>query len=155
MDLPWLSMALNSVAGSFLLVYKAPNYSISASVVKTFLVLEIIHILLGLLWKVVLYPKLFSPLRHLPQPKVRLLSHSTKSLAKNVLQDGSFFNGQFKRILAEPSGNPHREWINSIPNDGLIYYTNLLNAGRLFITNPHALSEVLTTKVSRSTNEPI
>ena len=155
MDLPWLPMALSSVAGSFLLVHKAPNYSISASAVKTFLVLETIHILLGLLWKVVLYPKLFSPLRHLPQPKVRLLSKSTTYLAKNTLQGGSFFNGQFKRILAEPSGTPQREWINSIPNDGLIYYTTLLNAGRLFITNPHALSEVLTTKVFRLANEPI
>ena len=73
MDLPWLPMALSSVAGSLLLVHKAPAYSISASAVKTFLVLGTIHILLGLFWKVVLYPKLFSPLRHLPQPKVRPL----------------------------------------------------------------------------------
>ena len=155
MDLPWLSMALSSVAGSLLLVYKAPDYSISASAVKTFLVLETIQILLGLLWKVVLYPKLFHPLRHLPQPKVRPLLNPTASLAKNTSQGGSFFNGQFKRILAEPSGNPHREWINSIPNDGLIYYTTLLNAGRLFITSPQALSEVLTTKVICLTNDLI
>ena len=147
MDMPWLPMALSSVAGSLLLVHKAPDYSISASAVKTFLVLETVHILIGLLWKVVIYPKLFSPLRHLPQPKVRILSNPTASVLKNILQGGSFFNGQFKRILAEPSGNPHREWINSIPNDGLIYYTTLLNAGRLFITSPQALSEVLTTKV--------
>lgn len=71
MDLPWLPMALSSVAGSLLLVNKSPAYSISASAVKTFLVLETIHILLGLVWKIVIYPKLFSPLRHLPQPKVR------------------------------------------------------------------------------------
>ena len=155
MDLPWLPMALSSVAGSLLLVHKAPDYSVSASAVKTFLVLETIHILLGLVWKVVLYPKLFSPLRHLPQPKVRPLLNPTTSLAKKTLQGGSFFNGQFKRILAEPSGNPHRGWINNIPNDGLIYYTTLLNAGRLFITSPQALSEVLTTKVICLTNELI
>ena len=149
-------MALSSVAGSLILVHKAPDYSISASYVKTFLVLETIHILLGLVWKVVLYPKLFSPLRHLPQPKVRRpLSNPTTSLTKNTLQGGSFFNGQFKRILAEPSGSPQRDWINSIPNDGLIYYTTLLNGGRLFITSPQALSEVLTTKVIRLTNELI
>ena len=155
MDLPWLPMALSSVAGSLILVHKAPGYSISASAVKTFLVLETIHILLGLVWKIVLYPKLFSPLRHLPQPKVRPLSNPTTSLAKSTLQGGSFFNGHFKRIIAEPSGTPHREWINSIPNDGLIYYTTLLNSGRLFITSPQALSEVLTTKVIRLTNELI
>lgn len=70
MDLPWLSMALSSVAGSFVLVHNAPKYSISASYVKTFVALEAIHILLGLLWQAVLYPKLFTPFRHLPQPKV-------------------------------------------------------------------------------------
>ena len=41
---------------------------------------------------------------------------------------------------------PQREWINTIPNDGLIYYTTILNQGRLLITSPQALSEVLTTK---------
>ena len=62
------------------------------------------------------------------------------------LQGGSFFNGQFKRINAEPTGDPHRDWINSIPNEGLMYYTMILNQGRLLITSPQALSEVLTTK---------
>ena len=67
--------------------------------------------------------------------------------AKTLSQGGSFFNGQYKRIQAEPSGEPQIEWINNIPNEGLIYYTSLLNQGRLFIANPQALSEVLTTKV--------
>ena len=71
MDLPWLPIGLSSVVGSLLLVHKAPQYSVSASYVKTFLVLETIQILLGLLWQVILYPKLFDPFRHLPQPKVR------------------------------------------------------------------------------------
>lgn len=70
MDLPWLPIGLSSLAGSFVLVHNAPQYSISASYVKTFIVLETVHILLGLLWQAVLYPKLFSPIRHLPQPKV-------------------------------------------------------------------------------------
>jgi len=41
---------------------------------------------------------------------------------------------------------PHQDWINSIPNDGLIYYNSVLNAERLLLTSPQALSEVLTTK---------
>ncbi|KAF6240045.1 hypothetical protein HO173_001655 [Letharia columbiana] len=129
MDLPWLPIGLSSVAGSFVLVHNAPQYSISASYVKTFLVLETIQILLGLLWEAILYPKLFSPIRHLPQPK-----------------GGSFFNGQLKRISAEPTGEPHRDWIKNVPNEGLIYYTTILNQGRLLLTSPQALSEVLTTK---------
>lgn len=70
MDLPWKQIGLSSVLASIPLVHYAPEYSISASYVKTFLVFEIIQILLGLLWQVILYPKLFSPLRHLPQPEV-------------------------------------------------------------------------------------
>lgn len=66
--------------------------------------------------------------------------------AKTSLQDGSFWNGQFKRISAEPTGEPHKDWINNIPNEGLIYYTTILNEGRLLVTSPQALSEVLTIK---------
>ena len=38
------------------------------------------------------------------------------------------------------------EWINTVPNDGLIYYTYLFNAERLLITKPKALAEVLVQK---------
>ena len=41
---------------------------------------------------------------------------------------------------------PHQDWINSVSNDGLIYYTSLLNEERLLITSPQALGEVLTQK---------
>lgn len=68
------------------------------------------------------------------------------SPAEIGLQGGSFFNGQLKRISAEPTGEPHRDWIKNVPNDGLIYYTTILNQGRLLPTSPQALSEVLTTK---------
>lgn len=36
--------------------------------------------------------------------------------------------------------------MNSIPNDGMLYYTTALNAERLLITSPQAFNEVLTTK---------
>lgn len=36
------------------------------------------------------------------------------------------------------------EWINTVPNTGLIRYMSLLNQERLMITTPKALSEVLT-----------
>lgn len=79
-------------------------------------------------------------------PKWVLVPITITPSAKTLLQGGSFWNGHFKRISAEPTGVPQRDWINSIPNDGLIYYTSLLNQGRLLITSPQALSEVLTTK---------
>ncbi|AEO54175.1 hypothetical protein MYCTH_2296433 [Thermothelomyces thermophilus ATCC 42464] len=81
------------------------------------------------LWSVILYPKLFSPLRGLPEPS-----------------GNSWFMGQFPKILAMPTGNPMIEWINSIPNNGLIRYLGPLNRERLLVTSPKALAEVLVTK---------
>ncbi|KAL2154157.1 hypothetical protein VTH82DRAFT_2833 [Thermothelomyces myriococcoides] len=81
------------------------------------------------LWSVILYPKLFSPLRGLPEPS-----------------GNSWLMGQFFKIVALPSGLPMIEWINSIPNDGLIRYLGPFNQERLLITSPKALAEVLVTK---------
>ncbi|KLU82080.1 cytochrome P450 97B3 [Magnaporthiopsis poae ATCC 64411] len=80
-------------------------------------------------WMNQLYPKLFSPLRHLPGPK-----------------DNSFFNGQQARISKEPTGAPMVDWFNSIPNDGLIRYLSILNLERLAPTSAKALQEILVTK---------
>ncbi|KAK3364129.1 cytochrome P450, partial [Lasiosphaeria hispida] len=77
-------------------------------------------------WSVVLYPKLFSPPRKLPGPKC-----------------GSFFNGQLRRILENAPGVPMEQWINSIPNDGMIRFTIALNAERILLTSPAAISDVL------------
>ena len=41
---------------------------------------------------------------------------------------------------------PHKDWINNIPNDGLILYRSLLNEERLLPTSPQALAEILTQK---------
>lgn len=49
--------------------------------------------LVWLVAKVILYPKLFSPLIGLPEPK-----------------NPSWFMGQWSRIRAEPSGAPMRDW---------------------------------------------
>lgn len=61
-------------------------------------------------------------------------------------QGASFFNGHFGRISKEPTGIPQQEWINQLPNDGLIRYTALFNSERLLITTPKALGEVLVQK---------
>ncbi|CAK7235748.1 hypothetical protein SBRCBS47491_009401 [Sporothrix bragantina] len=82
------------------------------------------------IWALYLYPNFFSPLRHLPQPK-----------SGNV-----FLLGQFPRINREATGKPALEWINTIPNNGLIRYLGLFNQERLLITKPKALAEVLVSK---------
>ncbi|RAR12319.1 cytochrome p450 [Stemphylium lycopersici] len=42
-----------------------------------------------------------------------------------------------------PTGEPHRDWIDNVPNDGVIYYRWLFNEPRILVTNPKALGEVL------------
>ncbi|TLD20332.1 hypothetical protein PspLS_08493 [Pyricularia sp. CBS 133598] len=81
------------------------------------------------LWATQLYPKFFSPMRHLPEPK-----------------GNSFWHGQFKKISAEPGGAPMVEWVDTVPNEGLIKYKGLFNRERLLPTSPKALAEVLVTK---------
>lgn len=75
------------------------------------------------------YPKLLSPLRGLPQPS-----------------GASFFMGHGPFIWKLPSGEPARQWIDTVPNDGLIRYTNWFNMERVMPTNPKTLAEVLTQK---------
>ena len=39
-----------------------------------------------------------------------------------------------------------REWINEIPNNGMIRFTTVFNQERLLLTSPETLSEVLVSK---------
>ncbi|KAK1757519.1 cytochrome P450 4V2 [Echria macrotheca] len=89
----------------------------------------LLQLLVWFAWAVILYPRFFSPLRHLP-----------------LVQGGSWYNGQWKVMVDNPTGKPQIDWINSVPNDGIIRYLGPLNAERLMITSPKALAEVLTTK---------
>lgn len=62
-------------------------------VLRAFVQLWIPQVLVWLLWHIILYPKLFSQLRHLPN-----------------VPGGSWWNGHASRILREPSGHPAAEW---------------------------------------------
>lgn len=54
--------------------------------------------------------------------------------------------GQWPRIQREAAGGPMEEWIDEIPNDGLIRYRGVFNADRLVLTSPRSMGEVLTQK---------
>ncbi|KAL1297814.1 hypothetical protein AAFC00_006343 [Neodothiora populina] len=96
---------------------------------RTAVVLAIVQVLAWIAWRVVIWPKLFSPLRRLPTPP-----------------GAHYFLGHGRIILQKASGEPMREWIDTVPNDGLIYYLNWLNMERVLLTNPNTLAEVLTLK---------
>ena len=66
----WQLVVLSAVAEAVALVLLFPDYSIRRSFGLSFAAILSLHILVLGLWTIVIYPKLFSPLRHLPQPSV-------------------------------------------------------------------------------------
>ena len=54
--------------------------------------------------------------------------------------------GQFLKVFNEPNESAHCDWIENIPNNGLIAYRSLFNTERIVPTDPKALAEVLTLK---------
>jgi hypothetical protein len=142
----WRVGALISLAASSLLALLAPDYVIASSLLRTFMVLFLAQISLTSIYQVFLYPKLFSPLRHLPGPSVSSPRAVERRSLIDCSQGGSFINGQLAAIHGEPSGAPARRWNAEIPNDGLMYYTALFNEERILITGTKALAEVLVHK---------
>lgn len=116
-----------SAAASVLARAYTPAYSLG--LISNTVLLFLALFLSKITWSVVLYPKVFSPLRHLPTP-----------------DDNSFFSGQTKRVFREASGRPMRYWIENIPNDGLIKYAVWFRE-RVLVTDTKTLGEVLVTKV--------
>ncbi len=92
MGLPWRAISLVSVATAYLVTSQRSEWS-RAFLVRSFAAAWAFQFLCWAFWVVVLYPKLFSPLRHLPGPK-----------------GNNLFMGQYGRISAEPSGAPMQDW---------------------------------------------
>ncbi|PSR99430.1 cytochrome P450 [Coniella lustricola] len=127
--LPWKSITLGSGITAYSAVSSfSPRWS-STAFTGYFVSTWVLSFVAWACWKVILWPKVFSPLRGLPEPK-----------------NDSFFNGQWEKIRKLPNGVPMQQWIATIPNDGLIRYLGLLNQERLLIASPKALAEVLVTK---------
>lgn len=95
-----INLAVSAVA-TWLLVHYAPDTLLRKSAWVTGFAIQILLTLLELTWSAIIYPKLFSPLRKLPQPS-----------------GGSFINGHFWTIFREPTGVPHKEWMRTVPNNG-------------------------------------
>ena len=70
MGLPWKLFALLATAASVLIVQYVPQYSMSASYIRTVLVYLSALTVVGGLWELLIHPNFFDPLRHLPSPPV-------------------------------------------------------------------------------------
>ncbi|GAB7329021.1 hypothetical protein MBLNU13_g00872t1 [Cladosporium sp. NU13] len=110
-----------SAAASVLARVYTPAHSLG--LISTTFLLFLALFISEITWSVVIYPKVFSPLRHLPTP-----------------DDNSFFSGQTKRVFREASGRPMRHWIENIPNEGLIKYAVWFRE-RVLVTDPKTLGE--------------
>ncbi|OTB06424.1 hypothetical protein M426DRAFT_55146 [Hypoxylon sp. CI-4A] len=128
MAFPWRAIFVVSLVLSYYAVYIQPGWSVS-KFLGTFAATWGSQTFLYGIWRTILYPKVFSPLRGLPEPK-----------------SPSFFMGHFKTIRSKPSGIPMREWVATVPNDGIIRYLGAFNQERLLVTGPKALAEVLVTR---------
>ena len=144
----WQLAFLSSATLTVALVQLFPKYLLRNSYGWTFTAFVLAHFAGLVAWNIVLWPKLFSPLRHLPHPPVSAQLQSLLRLQSNsyILQGESFFNGHFWEILREPTGTPMRRWINEVPNNGLIHYNMVFNQERILITSARALGEVLVQK---------
>ncbi|KAI0010982.1 cytochrome P450 [Xylariaceae sp. FL0662B] len=125
---PWRAMSAISLISSYLIVSRQLEWS-KLRFFGLFAGIWSLQAFIWFVWAVIAYPKLFSPLRGLPEPA-----------------GGAWLMGHWKRIREEPSGIPMRDWVNTIPNDGLIRYLGAFNQERLLVTSPKTLSEVLVTK---------
>ncbi|KAH9891411.1 cytochrome P450 [Xylariomycetidae sp. FL2044] len=125
---PWQLITVVSLVCAYFLVTREPEWS-KARLVAVFFGTSLVQTVAWIFYRVILWPKFLSPLRSLPEPK-----------------GGSFWNGQAKRIAAEPSGMPMRDWVSTIPNDGLMRYLGVFNQERVLVTGSKALSEILVTQ---------
>ncbi|KAJ5899426.1 hypothetical protein N7495_004170 [Penicillium taxi] len=111
------------------LVYFKPEYTIYNSRVATIAILLTVHTLWKIIYQLDLYPRFFTPLKHIQTPsRRRWLTGNTESL----------FN--------ETPHQKIRQWVKSCPNEGLFRYYMVGNLERVVLTSPNALREVLVEK---------
>lgn len=54
--------------------------------------------------------------------------------------------GQFVLAGLGRTADPMRQWVNEVPNDGIILFHDILNFERVLVVSPKALAEVLVHK---------
>ncbi|RYO65006.1 hypothetical protein AA0113_g5602 [Alternaria arborescens] len=126
MAVPKRFLLLASAAFSWFSQRYAPAVTISNGPIKNTTAIFAIALFSRLFWSVIVYPLFLSPLRGLPSPP-----------------NGHSLLGHYRRIFKDPTGEPQRDWIDTVPNDGVLLYRWLFNEPRILVTNPKAIGEVL------------
>ncbi|CAP80525.1 hypothetical protein E8E15_010856 [Penicillium rubens] len=111
-------------------IYLKPEYSIFNSRVATAALIFGVITASKLVYRLVLYPDYFTPLKHIYSPAGR-----------------SCLTGNSPSFLLETPYPQLREWAKNRPNQDLIRYYLVANFERVILTSPKALGELLVTKV--------
>jgi hypothetical protein len=89
------AFAVVSALSTYVLVERRPDLLLFSrpSYLGTFVQLWFLQFFLWAVYHILIYPNFVSPIRHLPSPP-----------------GGSWWNGQYARIAAEPTGTPMIDW---------------------------------------------
>ncbi|KAJ5168653.1 Cytochrome monooxygenase FUM15 [Penicillium canariense] len=107
-----------------------PEFAIYGSRIATMVISFVIIAAWKVIYQLVLYPAVFTPLKHIQTPSGR-----------------HWLTGNTESFFLETPYTQMREWTAKMPNEGLVRYYIVGNLERVLLTNPKALSELLVTKV--------
>ncbi|KAF1360061.1 cytochrome P450 [Lizonia empirigonia] len=129
MELTPANVALAALPESVIAFYLFPNLIAKSTLTSFFFAFLVLNFVLYGVHKLILYPFLLSPLRHLPQA------------------------GGFKPLIGHgiimfqrPPGQAHLNIMKATPNDGIIRTLGFFHTDRLILTSPAALADVLVNK---------
>lgn len=129
MELTPANVALAALPESVIAFYLFPNLIAKSTLTSFFFAFLVLNFVLYGIHKLILYPFLLSPLRHLPQA------------------------GGFKPLIGHgiimfqrPPGQAHLNIMKATPNDGIIRILGFFHTDRLILTSPAALADVLVNK---------
>jgi hypothetical protein len=132
--------------------FKSLGTAISVRTFQTFLILLTGQFIALKAYKTFAYPFIFSPLRHLPGPKVSscvspLHQRNLLWLTHTIAKDGNLLMGHaIKQFTAASPIDLYIEWSRRWPDADFIRYFDIGNQETLLINSLAALKEVFQTK---------
>lgn len=121
-----MSIVLLSAVESYALIHFAPQLKPTGGLGRVLERAVLLNIGLLILYQLLIYPFFVSPLRKLPGP-----------------EGGNLIIGYGMIQFMKPPGEKLKQWMNTIPNDGLIYFRGFFNMPTIVPTSHEALKAVL------------
>ncbi|KAF2201691.1 cytochrome P450 3A4 [Delitschia confertaspora ATCC 74209] len=123
-------LLISTLESLFSFYYIPEVFPVNSTATRIFLIFASINWGLWLTWKLIIYPFLFSPFRHLPKPKTW----------------GYPLIGHGHVMFSRPPGEAYLKMMKEVSNDGMIHLRSFFHTDRLVLTEPATLAEVLVHK---------